>query len=139
MSWVRLDDDFHNHPKVALLGDLQLPAIGLHVLALCWSNSYLQNGVIPAGQVPKLCGDLSMLLPQGTPGPLVCALVDAGLWEVVEGGWQIHDYLDYQPSRYEILKQRRDVSKQRSKAGSKGLASRWQNDSKPDSKEDSKP
>ena len=82
------------------------------------------NGFIPAGQIAKLCGDLSVLLPQGTPGPIVCALVDAGLWEETEGGWNIHDYLDYQPSRYEVLKQRREISKQRSKAGSKGVTNR---------------
>ena len=28
----------------------------------------------------------------------VDALVGAGLWEAVDGGWKIHDYLDYNPS-----------------------------------------
>ena len=135
MSWVRIDDQFHNHPKLALLGDLQLPAVGLHLLALCWSNSYLTDGFIPEGQVSKLAGDLAMLLPQGKPDPIVLALVDSGLWEGEEGGYLIHDYLEYQPSRYEVLKQRRAVSKVRSKAGSKGgsktQANQHQNGSKP--------
>jgi len=129
MAWVRLDDEFHNHPKVALLGDMTLPAVGLHALALCWCNSYLTDGFVPEGQITKLCGDLTMLLPQGKPDPIVMALVDAGLWEETNGGYFIHDYLKYQPSRYEVMKEKQSLSKHRSKAGSKGAANRWQSGS----------
>ncbi len=138
MSWVRIDDEFYNHPKLALLGHLQLPAIGLHVVALCWCNSYLTDGFVPHGQIDKLSGDLGLLLPDGKPDSIVFALVDAGLWEATDGGWLIHDYLAYQPSRYEALKAKQALSKERSKAGSRGAANkeakRMQSGSKPASK-----
>lgn len=38
------------------------------------------------------------------------------MWEEVEGGYQIHDYLDYNPSRREVLQLR----KNRAKAGQSG-------------------
>lgn len=44
-----------------------------------------------------------------TPDPkaLADALVSHGPWEEVEGGWQIHDFLEYQPSRESILAKRK--------------------------------
>jgi len=106
MTWARLDDQFYNHPKVAKLGDMLLPAVGLHALALCYCNAYLTDGFIPKDQIPRLTGDVTLLLPGGTPWVLVNDLLDAGLWEKAEGGYQIHDFLDYNPSRVEVLKER---------------------------------
>ena len=34
---------------------------------------------------------------------IVPRLVDAGLWEEVPGGFRIHDFLDYNPSKVEVL------------------------------------
>lgn len=98
MTWVKMDDHFHSHPKLALLGQLQLPCVGLHVLAICWSAQYLTDGFVPAAQPAKLAG--------GNEKDLVNALVAVGLWHEVDGGWQIHDYLDYQPSKAQVERDR---------------------------------
>src|SRR3990167_7356804 len=102
MPWVRLDDQFHNHPKLAMLGQLQLPCVGLHVMAMCWSSQYITDGFLPEAQPAKLAGDLIHLLPQGRVDPLIGALLDVGLWEEVDGGYRIHDYLNYQPSKAQV-------------------------------------
>src|SRR6476619_7621329 len=43
-------------------------------------------------------------------------LVEAGIWEPVKGGWQIHDYLEYQPSKEEI----QSLSNKRRENGRRG-------------------
>jgi hypothetical protein len=73
MPWVRLDDAFHAHPKLAALGARTLPAVGLYVIALTWSSTYLTDGLVPDGQLRKLGGTTA----------LARALVEAGLWERV--------------------------------------------------------
>ena len=111
MPWVRLDDGFHAHPKLAALGERTLPAVGLYTLALTWSSTYLTDGLVPDGQLRRLGGSKA----------LASALVDAGLWERVEGGWRIHDFLDYNPSRERVLEERSaDAERKR-----RGRTSRW--------------
>lgn len=88
MSWVRIDDKLPGHPKVGSLGRHRLAAMGVHLDALCYCSAYLTDGVIPGHQV------------RAYPRPLVEALVTAGLWHRLgDGQVQIHDYLEYNPSR----------------------------------------
>jgi hypothetical protein len=58
-------------------------------------------------------------------------MVKAGLWERAEGGYRIHDYLDFNPSRKEILKQRAKWSDKKKPKGDSPV------DSPVDSKRDS--
>ena len=43
MSWVRLDDNFPNHPKVVGLSD---QAFRLYISGLCYASHYLTDGLI---------------------------------------------------------------------------------------------
>lgn len=110
MPWARIDDQFPNHPKVASLGSLMLPCIGLHTFAICYCNSYLTDGFIPAPQVARLAGDVTLLLPSGKPEELVDRLVNSGLWEKRRGGYFIHDFLEYNPSRDDVIQKREQIS-----------------------------
>lgn len=88
MTWVRVDDKFPNHPKVGSLAGNRLAAMGLHLEALCFCSTYLTDGVVPGHEVRRY------------PRRLVEALVTAKLWHRLgDGAIQIHDYLDYNPSR----------------------------------------
>ena len=108
MPWVRLDDQFYNHPKLGLLGMYMLPCVGLHVLSLCYCNAYLTDGFIPEGQVARLAGELRLLMPEDEAWKeLAQRLIDAGLWEQHDVGYVIHDFLEYNPSRKETLKLRK--------------------------------
>ena len=107
MTWARIDDHFHGHPKVASLGPYMLACVGLHALAISWCTDQLTDGLIPTDQVPRLAGDLALLLPKGQPGELVNRLVAVGMWEETQGGYRIHDFLDYNPSKREVLQLRK--------------------------------
>lgn len=107
MPWARLDDKFHSHPKVASLGGYMLACVGLHALALSWCNDHLTDGFIPTEQVPRLTGDVSRLLSEGDPGILVARLLEAGMWEERENGYEIHDFLEYNNSKKDVLKARK--------------------------------
>lgn len=63
--------------------------MGLWVIALSWSAGQLTDGFIPDVMLPAL----------GGRAVDAKALVQAGLWEVVDGGWIFHDFADYNPSR----------------------------------------
>lgn len=97
MPWVRLDDRFPSHRKVALLSDR---AFRLHVSAICWCAENLTDGHI---------GERELALVTRIRGVKVTAkqLEDAGLWDRVDDGWVIHDYLDYNPSREQVLLERK--------------------------------
>jgi hypothetical protein len=92
MAWVKIDDGFSEHPKVLRAGPL---AVALHIAALCYAARQRTDGFIPGAVV-------SRLVDIRKPAAEVARLVQAGLWESVEGGYAIHDYLAYNPSREQI-------------------------------------
>ncbi|WP_109030083.1 hypothetical protein [Streptomyces rubrogriseus] len=97
MPWVKLDDRFPSHRKIALLSDR---AFRLHVSAICWCAENLTDGRI---------SDRELALVTRVRGVKATAkqLEDAGLWDRTDDGWQIHDYLDYNPSREQVLIERK--------------------------------
>ncbi|MFE2710547.1 hypothetical protein ACFXKI_00800 [Streptomyces mirabilis] len=97
MPWVKLDDRFPSHRKVALLSDR---AFRLHVCAMCWCAENLTDGRI---------GERELALVTRIRGVKATAkqLEDAGLWDRTEDGWEIHDYLDYNPSREQVQAERK--------------------------------
>lgn len=122
-----MDDHFDEHPKIASLSD---SAFSLWVSSLAYSNRNLTDGFIPSlvglGKL-RFCG--------GNTVPTIRELEAAGLWEPCEGGWRIHDYLDFQPSKQEVLEER---AKKQAAGQAGGIASakaraqaKWQAESKP--------
>ena len=108
MAWVRLDDEFYNHPKLPALGAYMLPCVAMHVLALCYSNCYLTDGKVPKNQLPRLIGDTRLLLPEEDAAKaLASRLVDVKMWHDRGSHYLIHDYLKYNPSRAEVMELRR--------------------------------
>lgn len=96
MPWVRLDDRFPTHRKVALLSDR---AFRLYVSALCWSSENLTEGHI---------SDRELTLVARVRGTKTAAteLVTAQLWEREDDGYVIHDFLEYNPSRARVKEDR---------------------------------
>jgi len=102
VTWIRVSDDFFDCPKVQAL--LSLPggraALVLHFSALTYCGRHLTNGELTTvaismaardGRIPRVAGKL---------------LVQVGLWDERDGHVAIHDYLDYNPSREEVLAKR---------------------------------
>ncbi|HET7486849.1 MAG TPA: hypothetical protein VFJ85_02905 [Acidimicrobiales bacterium] len=115
MAWVRLDEAFPDHPKVARAGPL---ASWLHVCALAYCNRLLTDGFVPSAQVAKLA-DLSEV--RATALQLAERLVDVGMWTREAGGFRIHDFGDYQPTKAQVEAERQA----KAAAGRKGARSRW--------------
>lgn len=126
-TWIKLDDDFFDHPKVV---GLSLVAVHVHLRAICWCSKHLTDGRIPLAVVE------SWSVRRWRDA--IDSLVDRGLWErpTVDLGstyglptvrdpkvaewFQIHDYLDHQRSAEEA----RNIKAKRAKAGAKGGAAK---------------
>lgn len=108
--WVAIDDNMPDHPKFLRAGPhAQL----LFINALTYASRQLTDGFIPAEVVPRL-----VVWPDATDNAsLAVRLVEVGLWEDADGGYQIHDYHDYQFSRDYVLAKRVDKSEKRRQAG----------------------
>lgn len=105
MPWVRLDDRFPTHRKVALLSDR---AFRLYVSGLCWASENLTEGVV-------LDRELTLLARVRNTKAAAKELEAAGLWDRIHDGWQIHDFLDYNPDRAKV-KADREANAARQKA-----------------------
>ncbi len=100
-GWVKIDYRMTENPKVAALND---SAFRAYVCAITYSARNLTDGFLP-NAVAKTFANGSL-----------DALCAAGLWEVAGDGYRIHDYLDYQRSKADIL----ELRQARTAAGSKG-------------------
>ncbi len=108
MPWFRVDDGFSDHPKVKSIPRKdRLSAIGLWAIAGAWSAGKLTDGFVPAYMI----GDF------GASERTSLALVDAGLWERVSGGYRFHSWDEWQPWTREQIEERRRV---KAEAGRKG-------------------
>src|SRR5262245_25445896 len=109
MAWVKVDDQFFRHPKVLAAGR---DARDLYLVGLCYCAQGLTDGFIPAQAVRVLAAEAEI-----DSGPACAAqLVAVGLWEEAPGGYAIHDYLEYQPSKERVIATR----EARAEAGSRG-------------------
>lgn len=127
MAWVKLDDQFPDHRKLAELG-AYAPLCGwLYVCGLAYCNRQLTDGLIPKAHVTRLAGFEHLSVETGEiPGmasfgetietrQLADLLVQAGLWEDAGHQYRVHDYLDYQPSRESVIQERNAVSERKRK------------------------
>lgn len=110
MTWFKLDDGFHCHPKVLEAGN---EAIGLYVRCGSWVSQQLTDGFVPTS-IALLYGGRD----------LAEALVGANLWTPVTGGWQMHDYLTYNPSKDQVQADRHAAAERQKRARERAKAAR---------------
>ena len=99
-----VDDQFFDHPKALAAGE---DAANLCVRAWAWAHRH-NTGILPAEA-------LRTLTAKPNPKALAAKLVGAGLWHVVEGGWELHDW----QTRNAKMIAKRDQAK-------KAAAARWE-------------
>lgn len=93
--YARLMDGMLNHPKFIGLD----PNAGwLWTLSLAYCHDQLSDGHIPAAIPSRLLG-----VSKRRALTLAGLLVEARLWDVVSDGWDVHNYLDWNESREEVL------------------------------------
>lgn len=85
--WVRVDANLaRNHKIIDLVSRRRWQAISLYVFALGYSAEQGLDGYVPEAALPFVHGTRA----------IANHLVDVGLWIPAVGGWDIHDYADYQ-------------------------------------------
>ena len=92
MTWIKLDDTLPNNPKILPLSD---KAFRLYIEGLCYANQYLTDGFLNSVIVARLNGEETKT-----------ELIEAGLWDEVQNGVQIHDYCKHQTPKSEVQKKR---------------------------------
>ncbi len=104
MAWVKLDDTFFGNPKVIEAGR---DARDLYIAGLCYCNRHLTDGLILVGALSRIAAEAEIKNARG------CSerLVTVGLWEREDGGFRVHDYLEYQPRRERTLADRAATAK----------------------------
>ncbi|MEJ7783203.1 MAG: hypothetical protein WKF96_00270 [Solirubrobacteraceae bacterium] len=109
MTWVRLDDRFHGHPKVVTAG---LAAAGLYCSALSYCGAYETDGKLPIRWAHGQADDAPELAQR---------LVDVGLWRREGLQYVIPDFLEFNPSREEVAADR----EARKTKASRAAKARW--------------
>jgi len=110
MSWFKIDDGFHCHPKVLEAGN---EAVGLYARCGSWVSQQLTNGFVPTS-IALLYGGRE----------LAAALVEARMWIPVDGGWLMHDYLVYNPSKDQVRADRAAAADRQKRARERAKAAR---------------
>jgi len=101
MPWFKVDDNLAFHHKVVAAGN---PAMGLWVRAGALCAQQLTDGFIPDHMITALDGRRH-----------AHRLVEVGLWRIVEGGYEFHEWTDRQPTR-ESVEADREAARQRMSA-----------------------
>lgn len=109
---TRLDDRLSDHDKLEAAAE-KLGRYGYEraLGAVCWGIQYANNhgtdGFLPAHKVARR---IHLQTAQ--------ALVEVNLWEPIEGGYCVHDFLDWNPSAAAVkTRMRKDRERKRKAAG----------------------
>lgn len=103
MAWVKLDDTFWTHPKLERLSDR---AHRLYMRSLGYCAQHLTDGVIDATAMRTL----------GATRKLCDELVAGGCWDIIpDGGYVVHDYLEFNYSREQVLERRQQWADRQAK------------------------
>lgn len=126
MTWARIDDQMQHHPKIQAAGAI---AELIQYRAIQYCCRYLTDGFLPANAVSSLLTGLEhvSLAEGGVPGMFEVGrdcdeidwpevMVDAGLWHRRKGGYLVHDFLDYNPKKTDVI----SVRDARRRAGASG-------------------
>lgn len=95
MSWVRLDDGAPGHRKIVGLSDA---AFRLWIVGLTHCNQQANDGRFSAHAARIMFGYLAS--PELGKGA-AAELVTADLWTQTDEGYEVRNYLEYQPSKAE--------------------------------------
>jgi hypothetical protein len=107
MAWFKCCDTLFSNKKVTKAWMNEPASIGAWLMCGTWCANQETDGHVPEHIVRMF----------GITDTQVTALVDAGLWTAVEDGWLMHDFLDYNPSKAELLDKRAKESARRSQRG----------------------
>lgn len=101
MTWVKIDDKLTSHPKWV---GLTLEAKSLWFHAAVWCGSQNNDGRLPGDALPLIAFTASV--PAHLVDDAATRLIKARLWsrtpKAAGGGFEIRNWLEYQPSRQQV-------------------------------------
>jgi hypothetical protein len=97
VAWVRIHDGALTHPKLVGLSD---KGFRLWVWGLSYCQQHLTDGYIPSAALPS------------TSKKAITEMTAAGLWSVSNGGYAVHDFLQWNDDR-ETVRNRQRLAKHR--------------------------
>lgn len=98
MGWARVDDGYLGHPKILEAG---VWAELLDLRSIIWCAKYETDGLVTRSALQSIGRGIPKVSTR------VLSLIDVGRWTVNEGGgWWVHDFLTYNPSKAEKETQR---------------------------------
>lgn len=99
MSWAKFDDRFPSHKKIMRLS---AEAFRLFVTAVCFACEHGTNGAVDRAILQGLPN-----VPRGAKlRSVITELEESGCWEKTDVGWQIHDFLQWNPDAETVEAQR---------------------------------
>src|SRR5690606_15926339 len=99
MAWLRIDDRVRTHPKIAQAGPT---AAWVWFCGVCYCREHLTDGFIPNAILATLVPGLTAAAVRKH----ATALVRENLWHQVDGGYEVHDFLDWNPTKARVIEQR---------------------------------
>ncbi len=112
MAWVKIDDQAPRNAKLLKAGPA---AAWMWVCGIAHAQAQMTEGFIPDIAIPTI----------GVTGSersrkLADVLVTCGLFDRVDGGYMVHDYLEHNETREEALARRVSLGAKRAAAGRAG-------------------
>lgn len=107
MPWFKVDDGFPSSRQILSIPPRQrCRAAGLWTLAGAWSAKELTDGFIPRFALREF----------GATPSMAKLLVDAGLWEVTDGGWNFIGWDRFQFTKATVLDHRQNEKERKKRA-----------------------
>lgn len=97
MTWLRLDDGFAEHERILPLTD---KAFRLHIVGMLACARNLTDGFVSDARFVGVSATARATKRHAME------LEHAGLWTRSGDGWQVRDYLDYNPSANKVREER---------------------------------
>lgn len=152
MTWARLDDNCPGHPKVSAAGPLAwvLWTRGLIYCNRYLTDGFIPRNQVNAlvdwategvfVRVQRIVTESCQNFPKRTASicndsaecdfepvnnfALAQRLVDVGLWEIVNGGYKVHDFYDWNYHASTVKRKQKESRNQRVQAGKASAAAR---------------
>ena len=110
MPWLKIDDRFDTHPKTLAVWTRSRAAVALDVFAMTYASRHSTDGHVPAAAV------MLWLPDEAERTEAIAVLVDVGRWRETADGYEVVDFLDYNPTAAQTAERRA----RRAAAGRKG-------------------
>jgi hypothetical protein len=113
--WAKLDDALLDHPKILIASRAfgrngRAAALGFYAAGLLYTNKQLTDGFLPTAVVERMGF-------ADKPLAAADAMVKAGLWDAVSGGFQVHDFHDFNPAARDVHEKRKRDRERKQKGG----------------------